>query len=69
MAELPDHVKAKADAAVSQTDAGRFPVKDMGETKGADWADTKALDAQRAQQRQDAAQEKTPAPTVEPDKG
>jgi hypothetical protein len=68
MAEIPEHVKAQADAEVAQTGAGKYPVKDMGETKMADAYDTKGLEAQRERQRQDAAQEKTPERDKDPDK-
>jgi len=73
VAEIPDDVKAQADAAVAQTGAQKMTVQDMGETKGADAYDTKAMEAQRERQRQDALQEKTPepaptpAPTEQPD--
>jgi hypothetical protein len=70
MAEIPDDVKARADMAVSRAGAEKMPVQDMGETKGAEAYDTKALEAQRERQRQDAIQDKTAEPNPkEPDKG
>jgi hypothetical protein len=70
MAEIPDDVKARADMAVSRAGAEKMPVQDMGETKGAEAYDTKALEAQRERQRQDAQQNKTAEPQPEqPDKG
>jgi hypothetical protein len=68
MAEIPEHVKAQADAAVASTGAEKMPVKNMGEPQGVDSYDTKGLEAQRERQRQDAQQEKTPEPTPDPNK-
>lgn len=64
MAEIPESVKARADAEVAQTGAQKMEVVDMGEPKGVDAYDTKALEAQRQKQREDAIQDKT-----DPDKG
>jgi hypothetical protein len=69
MAELPEHVKAQADNVVAETGASKMPVKDMDAPKATDWKDTAAMDAARQQQRENALQEKSPAPTVQPDKG
>jgi hypothetical protein len=70
MAELPEHVKAEAvqattsmnKAEIQTAEAGRV-VKDL-----ADPFDTKAMEAQREQQRQNALDRKTPDVTLEPDK-
>jgi hypothetical protein len=67
VAEIPEHLKAQADAVRTQTGAQQYPVRDMGETKGAEAYDTKALEAQRERQRQDAIQDKAAEP--QPDKG
>jgi hypothetical protein len=69
MAEIPDSVKAQADAVTAQTGVEKMSVKDMGAPQGVDAFDTKGLEAQRERQRQDAQQEKTPEPTQQPDKG
>lgn len=69
VAEIPEHVKAEADAEVAKTGAQKMPVQDMGETKAVDAYDTKALEAQRERQRQDALQDKTAEPVQQPDKG
>lgn len=68
VAEIPEHVKAEADAAVNKTGAAKMPVQDMGETKGVDAYDTKGLEAQRERQRQDALQDKAAEPVQQPDK-
>jgi hypothetical protein len=71
MAEIPDDVKAQADAQLAGTQ--KYAIQDMGGTPAAQTADaydTKALEAQRERQRQDAQQNKTAEPQPEqPDKG
>jgi hypothetical protein len=37
--------------------------------KGPDWTDTKGLEAQQAQKREDALRQKSPEPDKGPDKG
>jgi hypothetical protein len=71
MAELPEHVKAKADAAVAETGAQKMAVQNMNTQtdKGPDWTDTKGLEAQQAQKREDALRQKSPEPDKGPDKG
>jgi hypothetical protein len=71
MAEIPEHVKAQADAEVAKTGAQKMAVQDMNTRtdKGPDWTDTKGLEAQQAQKREDALREKTPEPDKGPDKG
>jgi hypothetical protein len=70
MAELPEHVKAEADAAVAKTGAAKMPVQDMNPAPAVDnYPDRgKELEAMREQKRQEAVQEKT-QPSPEPDKG
>jgi hypothetical protein len=70
MTELPEHVKAQADAEVAATGARKMPVQDMGAQNVADWKDAAAMEAAREQQRQNALQEKATMPDPhEPDKG
>jgi len=66
MPELPDHVRAKADQALSETGANKMQVKDMDTAQAVDsYGDQgKALEAMREQKREDAQQEKN-----QPDKG
>jgi hypothetical protein len=66
MPELPEHVKAEADKAVSEAGANKMPVKDMNSPQAVDnYADRgKEMDAVREQKREDAQQEKK-----QPDKG
>ena len=72
MAEIPDRVKALADKAAQGAATAKGTNVDMGGTPTAQLADaydTKALEAQRAQQRQNALDAKaaasTPSPTPE----
>jgi hypothetical protein len=61
IAEIPDHVKAEAAARMAETGVRNdIQVKKMGETKAVDAFDTKAMEAARKQQRQNALQDKTP---------
>lgn len=71
VAELPEHVRAKADEEMAKTGAQKMPVQDMNAAPAVDNYDDqgKALDAMREQKRQEALQEKTPDPTMQPDKG
>jgi hypothetical protein len=66
MAELPEHLKAKADAATANLNKTQMAMADAGPSvnKLADAYDTKALEAQRAQQRQNVLDRKG----TEPDK-
>ena len=66
MPELPEHVKAKADQAVSETGANKMQVKEMDTPQAVDsYGDKgKALEAMREQKREDAQQEKN-----QPDRG
>jgi hypothetical protein len=68
MAQLPEHVKAQADAEMAKTGMQKVAVQDMDAVQPVDnYRDGgKALDAMRDQKRQDAIQEKTPEPTPEP---
>ncbi len=54
MAELPEHVKAQADAEIAATGAQKMAAQDMGPTNATDWKDTAAMEASREQQRQNA---------------
>jgi hypothetical protein len=56
MAELPEHVKARADAATETTGVKRFPVENMGPPTEqlADAYDKQAMAAQRDQQRENS---------------
>ena len=65
---IPEHLKVQADAVRTESGAEQYPVKDLGEHKGADWTDTKGMEAQRALQRQNALDDKAPQPE-QPDKG
>ena len=64
MAELPEHLKAKADAVTADLNKGGIKMADAGPSVNqlADSYDTKAMEAQRAQQRQNALDQKTPEP-------
>ncbi len=63
MAEIPEHVKAEANAQVEATGLQeKFPVKDMGTNNMADAYDTKGVEAQRQQQRETALEQKAPEP-------
>ena len=69
---LPDNVKAEADARMAETGMRKGAVQDMGGTPAAQTADaydTKALEAQREQQRQNAKDDKAAQRGPEPDKG
>ena len=59
MAELPEHVKAKADAEMAKTGMQKAPVQDMDAAQAVDnYPDGgKALEAMREQKRQDALME------------
>lgn len=70
MAEIPDHIKQLADAAVQKAGAEKTNVTDIKTKEMPDWTDAKALEAQQAQKRLDAQREKeTPEPPKGPDKG
>jgi hypothetical protein len=64
MAELPDHLKAKADAATADLNKTEIKMADAGPPvhQLADRYDTKALEAQREQQRQNTLDRKDPEP-------
>ena len=64
MAELPEHLKAEADKATANLDKGSTNMKDAGAPvyDNADAYDAKAMEAQRAQQRQNALDRKGPEP-------
>ena len=66
MPELPEHVKAEADKAVSETGANKMQVTDMSAPQTVDnYADRgKEMEAMREQKREDAQQEKN-----QPDRG
>lgn len=71
MAELPEHVKAQADAEMAKTGMQKAAVKDMDAAVQPvdNYGDGgRQLDAMREQKRQDAVQEKTPQPTPEPER-
>jgi len=63
---LPEHVKAEADKAVSETGANKLQVKDVNSPQAVDnYADRgKEMEAMREQKREDAQQEKN-----QPDRG
>jgi hypothetical protein len=68
MAELPDHVKAQADAEMAKTGMQKAAVKDMDVAQPVDNYRDRGieLDAMREQKRQDAIPQKTPEATPEP---
>lgn len=73
MAELPDHVKAQADAEMAKTGMQKVAVRDMDTAEAVgNYSDGgRELDAMREQKRQNALlekQEKTPEPGPEPGK-
>jgi hypothetical protein len=70
VAELPEHLKAKADAATATLDKGDIKMTDAGPSVNdrADPYDARAMEAQRDQQRQNALDRKGPEPAPEPDR-
>jgi hypothetical protein len=64
VAELPEHVQAKADAVTADLNKTEIKMMDAGPSVNqlADSYDTKALEAQREQQRQNALDRKGPEP-------
>jgi len=74
MAEIPEHLKAKAleAARAIKTDEKAIPAKHIAindPSKTPDWTDEKGLQAMREQKRLEALQDKKPDPPKSPDKG
>jgi hypothetical protein len=70
MAEIPEHAKAAAENATANLNKGDMNMQNAGPSVNqlADSYDTKAMEAQREQQRQNALDRKGPEPTPEPDR-